>query len=221
LSDIKTLNIMKKRILVCLFLLSVSSVLYSQNYLLDGFVPKNSFLIGAESGGMIGHIEPEYSINGNDYWYWSYRVAPKIAYSPFNNFLTGGYYIYEKAVFPNFSNYENWGYGIFSRLYLPQINKILKLNNRKFTGNRILFFSEIYFENNNFMLDQASGNTATLDKLNTIFYGIKIGSNFRLFNKLYIELAYVKNFDNCGGDFDFFHPELGIEYIFSRKNTTK
>lgn len=203
-----------KKIIIIITMITFASFTYGQKFLTNGVVPKNSFLVGAETGFSLTHIEKEYSLTGDDVWLYSIRMVPKISYSPFKNFMLGAYYEYEKASSPSFPKHVNYGYGGFTRLYLPQINNIFKLNRGKFLSTRILFFSEVYFEKNNFIYDENTG-TEISDELNTIFYGLKLGVNFRIINSLYFELAEVKNFDNQGGNFAFLHPELGLEYIFN------
>lgn len=203
-----------KIIITLIILLNYSIFAYSQKFLKNGFLPQKTFLLGFESGGSLTKIESEYSRTGKDYIFYSLRIVPKIAYSPYKNILTGAYYMREIAVYPDMPVQINYGFGGFVRFYLPFINNLLKLNN-KFLSSRFLFFSEIYIEKNNFIFDDDKKNIITSENLNTFFYGIKIGSNFRLFNKLYIELAYVFNFDNRNNDFKVFHPELGLEYIFN------
>jgi len=206
---------MNKYNILLIFLIN-GFILNAQTYFSEGFIPKNTILAGFETGGSISHITAEYSISGNDEWEYNLRTVPKIAYAPFNNFFTGLYFEYEFASANGYVTQKNYGYGIFTRYYLSFINKIFRINKSKFLNNRLFFFSEIFAEKNNYMLDD-SGFTYASDKLNTIIYGLKLGVNFRMFNKFYTEIAYVKDFDNRNGNFSFFHPELSFEYIFNFK----
>jgi len=206
-----------KKIITLTIAIVIAVCSYSQNFSRNGILPKKTLILGLESGGSLTKIEAQYSPTGKDYLFYSLRTVPKISYSPIKNILTGIYYMREIAVYPDIPTRINYGFGGFVRGYLPFINSFFKINNNNFFNNRLLFFLELYFEKNNFYLNK-NKSTSTLTTLSTMFYGAKFGINFRLFSKLYIEIAYAQNFDNRNGDFTIFHPELGIEYFFNFSN---
>lgn len=187
---------------------------FSQTTFSFGIIPSKSIYIGFETGGSYMVIEPEYSITGKKMKYFALRSVPKIAYIPFNNVLTGMYYEHEFLNIDSKREQTIMGYGLFVRYYLPVINRLIRINNSKFFKNRLFFFSEIYAGKSNIILLD-TGDTGSTEGFNTILYGIKLGIDFRVINKLCVEVALVQNFDNRNGDFQTLHPELGIEYFIN------
>ncbi len=206
---------MKKNKIILLFLF-ISQIVFSQNTMEFGVLPRGYFSAGFETGGSVLTIVPEYSPTGKRQTYFVLRTVPKIAYAPIENLMTGIYFNYEFLNIDGKREQTYYAYGTYIRYYMPFINKLTGLNKLEIARDRIFFFSEIYAERNNFTLLE-NGDTYPSEKLNTVFYGLKTGLNFRIFKKLMLEFAYVQNFDNKNGDFKEFHKEIGFEYFFNTR----
>ena len=204
-----------KKIRLLIIILLFFTVSKSQNKFSYGVIPSKSVLIGFETGGSYMVVQPEYSATGEKMKFFVLRSVPKIAYAPFKNLLTGIYYEYEFLNIDGKRDQTIMAFGSFIRYYLPVINKYTKTNNVNFLKDRLFFFSELYAGKSNIILLD-NGDTASTDGFNTIFYGIKLGVNFRIIKKLFVEFALVQNFDNRNGDFQTLHPELGFEYFINK-----
>ncbi len=203
-----------KKIILLIIILLIFTISKSQDSLSYGIVPKKSILAGFETGGSYMVVQPEYSITGEKMRFFDLRSVPKIAYAPINNFLFGLYFEHEFLNIDGKRDQTINGYGAFLRSYLPFFNRLTKLNNNNYFKDRLFFFSEVYLGKSNIILLE-NGDTGSSSGYDTMFYGVKLGTDFRLFNKMFFEIAVVQNFDNRNGDFKSFHPELGFEYIFN------
>lgn len=191
-----------KKVIFAVFLFGASHSCFAQ-------VRQPTVILGVESGGSFSVI-PGRSIGIYDR-YWFLRTAPYLEVKVAKNFYAGLNYEFETGKVEGVKTPPLKGFGLHARYFFPLKYATPALK------DKFQFYGEVAF----LLLDHAVDKNyplgiEPLSKYSNFNTQLSVGSNFRLFNSLYLNVGLRPMFYTKGKSFQWTN-KLGLEYHFGEK----